>query len=103
MIVVTGATGHTVRRVTELLLAQGEQVRAVGRDANKLAPLVQLGAEPMVADVADIQSLATGIAGASAVYLVLPEDLSQPDVRATRNKSPIPIPQPSQKRMSPSW
>ena len=32
MIVVTGATGRTGRRATEMLLAKGEKVRAVGRD-----------------------------------------------------------------------
>jgi NADPH:quinone reductase-like Zn-dependent oxidoreductase len=58
MIVVTGATGRTGRRVTELLLAKGEQVRAIGRDANKLGALVHLGAEPSIANVADVNSTA---------------------------------------------
>ena len=82
MIVVTGATGRTGRQVTELLLAKGEQVRAVGRDGDKLAPLVRLGAEPLVVNVADVDSMAAGFADVSAVYLVLPEDLSQTDLRA---------------------
>jgi len=86
MIVVTGATGRTGRRVAEALLAQGEQVRVVGRDAKKLAHLVQLGGEPLVANVADRESMAAGFAGASAVYLVLPEDLSQPDLRAHQER-----------------
>jgi len=86
MIVVTGATGRTGRRVTESLLAKGEHVRAVGRDASNLALLVQLGAEPLVVNIADDESLAEGFAGAAAVYLVLPEDLSQPDVRAHQER-----------------
>lgn len=86
MIVVTGATGHTGRRVTELLLAKGEKVRAVGRDAKKLAPLVQLGAEPFVANVEDVESMTIGFAGALAVYLVLPEDISQQDLRAHQER-----------------
>ena len=86
MIVVTGATGRTGRRVTEELLAKGEQVRAVGRDTKKLAPLVQLGAEPLVADVSDVESMAAAFDGASAVYLVLPEDISQPDLRAHQER-----------------
>ena len=36
MIVVTGATGRTGRPATEALLAKGEKVRLVGRDAKKL-------------------------------------------------------------------
>ena len=82
MIVVTGATGRTGRQVAELLLAKGEKVRAVGRDATKLSPLVALGAEPFVGTVADLAFLIAAFAGAKGAYLVLPEDLSQPDLRA---------------------
>ena len=86
MIVVTGATGRTGRRVTEVLLAKGERVRAVGRDAKRLAPLVELGAEPFVGKVEDIPSLTATFAGADAVYLVLPEDLSQQDLRGHQER-----------------
>lgn len=86
MIVVTGATGRTGRRVTEVLLAEGKKVRAIGRDAEKLALLVQLGAEPFVANVADVESMTIGFAGASAVYLVLPEDILQPDLLAHQER-----------------
>ena len=86
MIVVTGATGRTGRRVTEVLLAKGEKVRVVGRDANKLATLVQLGAEPFVGNVEDVDSMTTGFDGASAIYLVLPEDISQQDLRAHQER-----------------
>jgi len=48
MIVVTGATGSTGQRAAEALLAKGERVRVIGRDANKLAPLAKLGAEPFM-------------------------------------------------------
>lgn len=36
MIVVTGATGHTGKPAVEALLARGETVRVIGRDAKKL-------------------------------------------------------------------
>jgi uncharacterized protein YbjT (DUF2867 family) len=86
MIVVTGATGRTGRRVTEVLLAKGEKVRAVGRDAKKLASLVQRGAEPFVGNVEDLPFLTTAFSGAAAVYLVLPEDLSQQDLRGHQER-----------------
>jgi uncharacterized protein YbjT (DUF2867 family) len=86
MIVVTGATGRTGRRVTEELLAIGEKVRVVGRDMKRLAPLVQLGAEPFVGNVEDVESMTSGFDGASAVYLVLPEDMSQQDLRAHQER-----------------
>jgi uncharacterized protein YbjT (DUF2867 family) len=86
MIVVTGATGRTGRRATEALLAKGEKVRAIGRDAKKLAPLVERGAEPFVGHVEDVDSMAKAFEGSSAVYLVLPEDIFQQDLRAHQER-----------------
>jgi len=82
MIVVTGATGRTGGRAAEALLAKGEKVRVIGRDAKRLAPLAKLGAEPFVGNVENVDSMTNAFDGASAVYLVLPEDISQQDLRA---------------------
>jgi len=86
LIVVTGATGRTGRAATEALLAKGEKVRLVGRDAKKMTPFVELGAEPFVGNVADVASMTEAFNGASAVYLVLPEDISQQDLRAHQER-----------------
>jgi uncharacterized protein YbjT (DUF2867 family) len=86
MIIITGATGRTGRAATEALRAKGEKVRVVGRDAKKLAPLVALGAEPFVGKVEDVASMTEAFNGASAVYLILPEDISQQDLRAHQER-----------------
>ncbi|HLK03375.1 MAG TPA: NmrA family NAD(P)-binding protein [Candidatus Acidoferrum sp.] len=86
MIVVTGATGRTGRATTEALLAKGEKVRVVGRDAKRLAALMELGAEPFVGKVEEVASMTEAFSGASSVYLVLPEDLSQEDLRAHQDR-----------------
>ncbi len=86
MIVITGATGHTGRPAAEALLAKGEKVRVVGRDAKKLEPFVQKGAEAFVANVEDVAALTKAFEGATAVYLVLPEDISQQDLRAYQER-----------------
>src|ERR1700683_4883492 len=86
MIVVTGATGRTGRAATEALLAKGEKVRLVGRDARKMTPFVELGAEPFVGNVEDVVSMTEAFNGASAVHLVLPEDISQQDLRAHQER-----------------
>ena len=83
---VTGATGHTGSAATKALLTQGEKVRVVGRDAKKMAPLVELGAEPFVGNVENVAAMTAAFHGASAVYLVLPEDISQPDLRAHQDR-----------------
>ncbi|MGB0035431.1 MAG: NmrA family NAD(P)-binding protein [Candidatus Acidiferrales bacterium] len=86
MIVITGATGRTGKAAAEALLAKGEKVRAVGRDAKKLEALVQRGAEAFVGDVGDVASMTKAFEGAEAVYLVLPEDTSQQDLRARQER-----------------
>ncbi len=86
MIVITGATGRTGGAAAKALLEKGEKIRVVGRDAKKLQPLVQNGADAFVGDVEDAAFLAKTFEGASAVYLVVPEDTSQQDLRAHRER-----------------
>jgi uncharacterized protein YbjT (DUF2867 family) len=82
MIAITGATGRTGKAAAEALLANGDKIRAIGRDATKLAQLERQGAEVFVGNVEDSASMMRAFYGASAVYLVLPEDVSQQDLRA---------------------
>src|SRR5690349_10757857 len=86
MIVVTGATGRTGRRVTEALLSVGQKVRVLGREAGKLEPLERLGAEPFAGNVTDERFLTSAFDGASAIYLILPEDMLQPDLRVHQER-----------------
>ena len=75
MIVITGATGNTGRPTAEALLAKGEKIRVLGRDASKLQPFVQKGAEAFVGTVEDAAFLRKAFEGATAVYLLIPPDL----------------------------
>lgn len=86
MIAVVGATGNTGKVIAETLLARGEKVRAICRDANRLAPLVQKGAEAFAADASDEAALAQAFAGARAVYAMIPPNLKADDLRAYQEK-----------------
>jgi len=86
MIVITGATGRTGRVAAEALLAKSEKVRAVGRDAKRLEVFGQQGAEVFVGDVHDTAQMTKAFEGATAVYLVVPEDTSQQDLRAHQER-----------------
>jgi uncharacterized protein YbjT (DUF2867 family) len=86
MIAIVGATGNTGSIAAQALLARGQKVRAIGRDANRLAPLVQKGAEAFVADATDAAALTKAFTGASPVYLMIPPNLSAPDIRAYQEK-----------------
>jgi uncharacterized protein YbjT (DUF2867 family) len=81
MIVITGASGRTGGAAARALLAANQKIRAVGRDAAKLQPLVDLGAEPFIGNVQDVTSMTKAFTGADAVYLVVPEEMTDEDLR----------------------
>jgi len=80
MFTIFGATGNTGSVVARELLANGKQVRVVGRDAKKLAAFA--GAEAIVGDVTDAALVAKALAGAEGAYLILPPDLGAKDLLA---------------------
>lgn len=86
MIVITGATGNTGKPASEALLARGEKVRVIGRDAQKLEPLVQKGAEAFVGSAQDAAAMTKAFEGATAAYLMIPADVHQPDFRAYQER-----------------
>lgn len=70
MILVTGATGTIGSRLVELLLVDGEHVRALARDPE--AARVTLGEDPEIVrgDFDDPDSLAAALAGADRLFLL---------------------------------
>lgn len=80
MYVVIGATGHTGSVVAEKLLASREKVRVVGRDERRLERFKQRGAEAFVGDAADASAMARAFSGVEAAYVMLPPNLSSPNV-----------------------
>jgi len=82
MYIIMGATGNTGSVVARELLARGQEVRAIGRTADRLQPLAKLGAEPFVADVADAGTLTRAFAGAQAAYVMIPPNMRHDDVLA---------------------
>ncbi len=81
MFAITGATGNTGSVIAERLLAHGQKVRVIGRDISRLAQFVQKGAEAVAADLTDADALARAFDGASAVYVLVPPNISAADVR----------------------
>jgi uncharacterized protein YbjT (DUF2867 family) len=86
MIVITGATGNTGKPAAEALLAKGEKIRVIGRDASKLQPFVQKGAEALVGSVEDPAFLRKAFQGAQAVYVLIPPDMQTSDYRGHQEK-----------------
>lgn len=85
-ITVMGATGRTGRRIAEQLLKRGTRIRALGRAAEKLAPLKALGAEVMAGDATDSDYLTLAFHGVDAIYTLLPYEVHRPDYHATQDR-----------------
>jgi uncharacterized protein YbjT (DUF2867 family) len=85
MFTILGASGHTGRRVAELLLDSGEEVRALGRSKEKLAPLAKKGAEVHTGDGTDARFLAGAFRGADGVFTLIPPDPRATDYRALQD------------------
>ncbi len=86
MYAIIGASGNTGKVVAGKLLAHGEKVRVIGRDAGRLQHLVQKGAEAFVANAADAAALTQAFSGAKAVYLMIPPNPSHPSVREDQER-----------------
>src|ERR1043166_5595633 len=81
MYVITGATGNTGSVVADKLLAGGQKVRVIGRDAKRLERFTRKGAEAFTADVTDANALTRAFSGATAVYAMIPPNSTSSDVR----------------------
>jgi uncharacterized protein YbjT (DUF2867 family) len=86
MYVVLGATGNTGSVVAKALLDGRQKVRVVGRNKERLAGLVMLGAEAFEANLMDSGVLTKAFTGARAVYALLPPDYASTDYRAQQDK-----------------
>ena len=81
-IAVIGATGHIGQQLVPLLLAQGVQVRAIGRDAERLQPLVNGGATSWIGSVDSAKSMAEAFRGMDGAFVMIPPDYGHPDPAA---------------------
>ena len=79
-IVVTGATGHLGRLTVDALLDRGvpaADIRALGRSAERLAPLAARGVQTAVIDFEKPETLDAAFAGADALLLVSGSEVGQ--------------------------
>ena len=82
MYVVTGVTGNTGAVVAETLLARGEAVRVLVRNAAKAAAWAVRGVEVVEGDVKDAAAVARALEGAKGAYLLDPPDYGSADPMA---------------------
>jgi uncharacterized protein YbjT (DUF2867 family) len=86
MYVVLGASGNTGKVVAKNLLARGQKVRVVGRNAAHLQSLAAEGAEIFIGDAADASALPKAFHKADAAYVMLPPNPTSNEYRAYQDR-----------------
>ena len=86
MYVVLGASGNTGHVVAKNLLARGQKVRVVGRNAAHLQPLAAEGAEIFIGDATDASALTKAFYQADSAYVMIPPNPTSNDFRAFQDR-----------------
>jgi NAD(P)H dehydrogenase (quinone) len=74
MYAITGVTGKVGGELARTLLAAGQPVRAVVRDARKGEAWAALGCELALAEMEDASALTRAFTGATAVFILPPAE-----------------------------
>lgn len=77
MILLTGVTGKVGDATARALAAKGASIRAIVRDAEKAAPLGELGVELVVGDLGDADLVRQAMEGVEKALIVLPNTRHQ--------------------------
>lgn len=85
MISVMGAAGNVGSKVADLLLQAGENVRVLEHN-RKLDALAERGAEVVRGDALNVEDLLSLFRDADAAFVLLPENLDDPDFVANRSR-----------------
>lgn len=85
--VITGGAGNISKPLTEKLLAAGQQVTVIARNAEHLKPLVDKGATAAVGSIEDAEFLKNSFAGADAAYIMFPPQYAAQDLEAYKQQA----------------
>jgi len=77
--VITGGAGHISKPLAETLVKAGHDVTVVGRNAENLKPLTDIGAKAAIGTVEDVTFLTETFKGADAVYTMIPPNFGATD------------------------
>ena len=86
MYAICGATGNIGKAIAEKLLAHGSKVRVIGRSKERLKPLTEKGAEPIVADLLDTDAIEKAFTGTKAVFAMIPPNMTAANYRGYQNE-----------------
>ncbi|GAA4317706.1 NmrA family NAD(P)-binding protein [Mucilaginibacter gynuensis] len=79
-IIVTGSLGNISKPLTEMLIAQGNNVIVISSDIKKQAAIEASGASAAIGSISDTTFLTATFKGADAVYAMIPLSFTEPDL-----------------------
>lgn len=86
MYVIMGATGNIGSKLANILLEKGEEIKVIGRSAERLKSFVDHGAEAAVGDISDAVFLTNTFKGADAVFAMIPPNYTTDNFRGFYNE-----------------
>src|SRR5687768_10907551 len=84
--VITVATGHVGHRICEILLSQGNKVRIVARNMEKLKTMGGRNAEIFPGNMEDQGTMTRAFTGAKAVFTMIPPNYKTENFRMYQNR-----------------
>lgn len=81
-IVILGATGTVGSKIPEILLKEGNQVTVMARHSDRLQKFKSMGAEVIIGDVNDVNTLINAFKNADSAFLILPDNAKAENTRA---------------------
>src|SRR5512139_4057679 len=75
MYTILGATGNVGRKISDILIKNGQKVRLIARSIDRLRTFVGKRAEAFVGDAIDTEFLVKAFTGSDAVFTILPSNI----------------------------
>jgi uncharacterized protein YbjT (DUF2867 family) len=82
MITILGATGNVGGKIADILIQKGEKIRLVARSIERLRAKVSRRAQAMAGDARDTEFLVQAFSGSSAVFSLIPPNITAGDFLA---------------------
>ena len=86
MLTIMGATGSIGSKLADRLLDKNQDVKVIGRSADRLQPFVDRGATAVMGDAADSEFLSQAFADSNAAFVMIPPDYAAQDFRKYQNE-----------------
>ncbi len=86
MYAIMGATGNIGSKLANILLDKGEEIKVIGRSAERLKPFVDRGAQAADGDISDSAFLTNTFNSTDAIFALIPPNYTADNIRGFYNE-----------------